>query len=1133
MRNKKNVLKTPDIFQIIKKSPLFLELSQALEKQENTHLSGLFTSATSLYASALFVETGNSMLFILPDKEQAAYVYNDLENLLSDVGLSADKKNVLFFPASYKRPYDLDHIDNANVLTRAEVFLRLVNSSKRFILVSFPEALAEKVSDKKQLKSKTFHFATGREYEIDSVIEQLVSYKFKRVDFVVEPGEFALRGGLLDIYAYSNEFPYRLEFFGDELESIREFDPESQLSKRKHSNVKLMPNVLDYELIESRAAIFDLFPKSTSIWLEKKELLADSFANSFEKAEQNYEALESPLKHLKPAELYIDKTAFLSNLEQFTVFQLGSTTNKVSAPEINFEIEPQPHFNKQFEMLAENLKEYRKKGYQNIILAESDKQLKRLQQIFTDSGLCPENSEVKLFKGLQMALQNGFIDHHLKLVCYTDHQIFDRYRRFRIRERFGGKEAFSLKEIYNLQKGDFVTHVDHGIGRYDGLQKIVNDGKEQEVIRLIYANEDLLYVNIHSLHRISKYSGKDGSVPKINKIGSPVWNKLKAKTKSRVKDIAKDLIKLYAERKAKAGFEFSPDTYMQTELEASFIYEDTPDQLKATNDVKADMEKRHPMDRLVCGDVGYGKTEIAIRAAFKAVADSKQVAILVPTTILAYQHFKTFSERLADFPARVEYISRFRSTKEVNAILNDLKEGKVDILIGTHKLVGKDVEFKDLGLLIIDEEQKFGVAIKEKLKQFKVNVDTLMLSATPIPRTLQFSLMGARDLSIINTPPPNRQPILTELTSFSEELIRDVIMYEVSRRGQVFFVHNRVQNIQEVAGLIQRYVPDVKIGIAHGQMEGKKLEKVMMGFMEGDYDVLLATKIIESGLDISNVNTIIINEAHHYGLSELHQLRGRVGRSNKKAFCYLLAPPLITMTDEARKRLQAIEEFSSLGSGFNIAMRDLDIRGAGNILGGEQSGFISDIGFEMYHKILDEALQELKETEYKELYKDEKPRDFVSECKLETDLEILIPDDYIEQVAERLSLYKEMTQIKEEEALQFYAIGLEDRFGKLPKAVLELIDSVRLRWIGKSLAMESIRLKGDNMYAFFVSNQESKFYSSPLFAQVLGHIQSHPGCCVLREKNKKLSLRFSNIYSVKQGLEKLQELKEALEEITN
>ncbi|MDA3904741.1 MAG: transcription-repair coupling factor [Bacteroidales bacterium] len=1122
-------MKTPDIFQTIKTSPLFQELSQALENRKNTHLTGLFSSAVQIYASALFVESEQSMLFILPDKEQAAYVYNDLENLLNDGGLSADRKNVLFFPASYKRPYELDHIDNANVLTRAEVFLRLANSSKRFILVSFPEALAEKVSDKKHLKSKTFHFITGHEYSIDNLIEQFASFKFRRVDFVVEPGEFALRGGLLDIYAYSNEFPYRLEFFGDELESIREFDPESQLSKRKHHSVKLLPNVLDYDLIESRIAIFDLFPKSTSIWLEKKDLLADSFAASFEKAEQNFEALESPLKHLKPTELYLDKSAFLSKLEEFPVFQFGTTSNKNSTSEIKFEIEPQPHFNKQFELLADNLKEYRKKGYQNLILAESDKQLNRLQQIFTDSGLCNGNSESRLFEGVQIALQNGFIDHHLKLVCYTDHQIFDRYRRFKIRESFGGKEAFTLKEIYNLQKGDFVTHVDHGIGRYDGLQKIVNDGKEQEVIRLIYENDDLLYVNIHSLHRISKYSGKDGTPPKINKIGSPVWNKLKAKTKSRVKDIAKDLIKLYAERKLKAGFEFEPDTYMQTELEASFIYEDTPDQLKATNDVKADMEMLSPMDRLVCGDVGFGKTEIAIRAAFKAVADNKQVAILVPTTILAYQHYKTFSERLADFPARVEYISRFRSTKDVNVILKDLKEGKVDILIGTHKLVGKELEFKDLGLLIVDEEQKFGVAIKEKLKQFKVNVDTLMLSATPIPRTLQFSLMGARDLSIINTPPPNRQPVLTELTSFNEALIRDAIMYEVSRRGQVFFVHNRVQNIQEVAGLLQRYVPDVKIAIAHGQMEGRKLEKVMMGFMEGDYDVLLATKIIESGLDISNVNTIFINEAHHYGLSELHQLRGRVGRSNKKAFCYLMAPPLIALTDDARKRLQAIEEFSSLGSGFNIAMRDLDIRGAGNILGGEQSGFISDIGFEMYHKILDEALQELKETDYKELYKDDKPRDYVSECTLETDLEILIPDDYIEQVAERLSLYKEMTQIQEEEALQFFAIGLEDRFGKLPKPVLELIDSIRLRWIGKALAMENIRLKGDNMYAFFISNQESAFYASPQFSLILGHIQTHPECCQLREKNQKLSLRFSEIYSVKQGLEKLHKLKDALE----
>jgi len=1123
-------LKTPDIFQTIKTSSLYQELFQALEKNENTHLSGLFTSAVSLYASTLYVESGQSMLFILPDKEQAAYVYNDLENLLNDSGLSADRKNVLFFPASYKRPYEIDHIDNANVLTRSEVFLRLANSTKRFILVSFPEALAEKVSDKKHLLSKTLHFKTGREYAIDALIEKLVAYKFKRVDFVVEPGEFALRGGLIDIFSYSNEFPYRLEFFGDDLESIREFDPESQLSVKKHASVKLIPNVLDYDMIEARTAIFDLLPKSTSIWLEKKELLADSFADSFEKATHNYEALDSPLKHLKPADLYLDKADFLSELDHFAVFQFGTSTHKNSANEIKFDIEPQPHFNKQFDLLAENLKEYRKKGYQNLILAESEKQLNRLQQIFTDAGLCTEKSETKLFEGIQIAVQNGFIDHQLKIVCYTDHQIFDRYRRFKIRERFGGKEAFTLKEIYNLQKGDFVTHVDHGIGRYDGLQKIVNDGVEQEVIRLIYANEDLLYVNIHSLHRISKYSGKDGAVPKINKIGSPVWNKLKAKTKSRVKDIAKDLIKLYAERKGKAGFEFTPDTYLQTELEASFIYEDTPDQLKATNDVKADMEMLNPMDRLVCGDVGFGKTEIAIRAAFKAVADSKQVAILVPTTILAYQHFKTFSERLVDFPARVEYISRFRSTKDVHAILRDLQEGKVDILIGTHKLVGKDVQFKDLGLLIVDEEQKFGVAIKEKLKQFKVNVDTLMLSATPIPRTLQFSLMGARDLSIINTPPPNRQPVLTELTSFNEALIRDAIMYEVSRRGQVFFVHNRVQNIQEVAGLIQRYVPDVKIAIAHGQMEGKKLEKVMMGFMEGDFDVLLATKIIESGLDISNVNTIFINEAHHYGLSELHQLRGRVGRSNKKAFCYLLSPPLIALTDEARKRLQAIEEFSSLGSGFNIAMRDLDIRGAGNILGGEQSGFISDIGFEMYHKILDEALQELKETDYKELYLDEKPRDFVSDCTLETDLEILIPDDYIEQVAERLSLYKDITQIQEEEALQFFAIGLEDRFGKLPKPVLELIDSVRLRWIGKALAMENIRLKGNSMYAFFVSNQESAFYSSPQFGQILGHIQSHPGCCALREKNQKLSLRFPEIYSVKQALNKLQAFKSGLED---
>ncbi|MFH1001022.1 MAG: transcription-repair coupling factor [Bacteroidota bacterium] len=1122
-------MKTPELVQNIKSSLSFQELKLALADKKNTQLSGLYTSAVAMYASALYEEINQSMLFILPDKEQAAYLYNDLENLLFDGSLSAEKKNVLFFPASYKRPYEIEHIDNANILSRSEVFLRLSSSSKPFILVSFPEALAEKVSDKKHLKSKTFHYSVGNEYSVDSLIDLLVSSKFKRVDFVVEPGEFALRGGLFDVFSYSNEFPYRLEFFGDELESIREFDPESQLSRRKLAQIKLMPNVLDYSIVEDRISIFDLLPQHTCLWLDKIDLLADGFAENYKKVEQHFQLLNSPLKHLSPSELYIDRSDFLNKIQQLCIFQFGSGHGKNQHHvEINFNIEPQPHFNKQFEMLADNLKAYKEKGYRNYILGESDKQLKRLSQIFSDAGLCPKNGENRLFEGITIAIQNGFVDHQQKIVCYTDHQIFDRYRRFKIRERFGGKEAFTLKEIYNLQKGDFVTHVDHGVGRYDGLQKIINDGKEQEVIRLIYLNEDLLYVNIHSLHRISKFSGKDGTEPKINKLGSPAWNKLKAKTKSRVKDIAKDLIKLYAERRAQSGFEFAPDTYLQNELEASFIYEDTPDQLKATNDVKADMEALHPMDRLVCGDVGFGKTEIAIRAAFKAVADSKQVAILVPTTILAYQHFKTFTERLSDFPARVEYISRFRSTKDVNAILKDLEDGKVDILIGTHKLVGKEVKFKDLGLLIVDEEQKFGVAIKEKLKQLKVNVDTLMLSATPIPRTLQFSLMGARDLSIINTPPPNRQPVLTELVSFNEALIRDAIMYEVSRNGQVFFVHNRVQNIQEVAGIIQRHVPDVKIAIAHGQMEGKKLENVMMGFMEGDYDVLVATKIIESGLDISNVNTIFINEAHHYGLSELHQLRGRVGRSNKKAFCYLLAPPLIALTDDARKRLQAIEEFSSLGSGFNIAMRDLDIRGAGNILGGEQSGFISEIGFEMYQKILDEALLELKETDYKELYQHEKPRDFVNECTIETDLEILIPDDYIQQVAERLSMYKEITQIQDEEALQFFAIGLEDRFGKLPKPVLELIDSIRLRWLGKEMAMETIRLKGDHMYAFFVSNPESSFYASPQFSVILQHIQTHPNCCKLREMNQKLSLRFSDIYSVKQGLEKLKTLKAAL-----
>lgn len=1070
--------------------------------------------------AAAFQESKGFHLLILPDKETAAYIYNDLENLLEDAGVEYHRKKVMFYPSAYKRPYETDHPDNANLLSRTEVIARINSGTKDLILVSFPEALSEKIVSKKYVSSHTIMIREEEELEQDLLIEKLSEMGFERVDFVVEPGQYAIRGGLMDIFSFAYDHPYRIEFFGDEVESIRPFNPASQLSVKKLKTAKILPNLQRKEIVERRNSFLKILPSDALLWIKNQDFIVDKLNNGFNIALKHFEELSGEIKHFHPEQLFISGQDFEDGIK---FYSRVLTDSKSTTPDFHFNVQNQPHFNKQFELLLDHMKQNRESEIQTLIVSESERQLNRLHQIFED--LEPETGR-ELYSSLQVGLHQGFVDMDLNLAVYTDHQIFDRYQRFRLREGFGGKEAVTLKELYDLQKGDFVTHIDHGIGRFDGLEKIVNDGKEQEVIRIIYKNEDLLYVNIHSLHRIAKYSGKDGTAPVLNKIGSPAWKTLKSKTKKKVKDIAEELIKLYAERRAKPGFAFTPDTYLQTELEASFIYEDTPDQEKATQAVKADMEADFPMDRLVCGDVGFGKTEIAIRAAFKAVAESKQVAVLVPTTILAYQHYKTFTDRLKDFPAKVEYISRFRSRKQITQVLKGLKDGTVDILIGTHKIVSKDVEFKDLGLLVIDEEQKFGVSIKEKLKQIKINVDTLTLTATPIPRTLQFSLMGARDLSVINTPPPNRQAVSTEVRSFSEEIIRDAIHYEVSRRGQVFFVHNRVQNMMEVAGMIQKFVPDVKIAIAHGQMEGSKLEKTMLDFIEGDYDVLLATKIIESGLDIPNVNTIIINEANHYGLSELHQMRGRVGRSNKKAFCYLLAPPDMALTEEARKRLRAIEEFSSLGSGFNIAMRDLDIRGAGNILGGEQSGFISDIGFEMYQKILDEALKELKDADVSQ-EEVQTPSLYVSDCQLDTDLNALIPDNYVENVAERLSLYKELSQVETEEGLQRFSNALIDRFGPLPVAADNLLESIRIKWLGKDLGFEMVRLKAGYLYAYFVSNQESNFYATPYFGQLLQKIQSNTQC-KFREKKGQLSLIFSNVKSIKQALVLLNELKNTL-----
>ena len=890
------------------------------------------------------------------------------------------------------------------------------------------------------------------------------------------------------------------------------------------SKITIVPNVQDRLITESRESFLDYLPKNSILWIENIEFTADKVDLEYLKANESFDKLEGIIGRLRPEELFIKKTDFLSSLNQFKLVEFKGSSNNADHL-LQFNTKPQPSFHKNFELLIANLKENSSKGIKNIILSDNPKQIERLYSIFEDIEFNLAD-EVKVdFTAITLALHEGFIDDDLKIACYTDHQLFDRYHRFHLKSGYKNKEAFTLKELYDLSPGDYVTHIDHGIGRFEGLEKIENNGIEQEAIRLSYKNNDLLYISIHSLHRITKYIGKEGTAPVLNKLGTNAWNTLKNRTKKRVKDIAKDLIKLYAERKSATGFQFTPDTYLQHELEASFIYEDTPDQNKATQDVKKDLEQSYPMDRLVCGDVGFGKTEIAIRAAFKVVADSKQVAILVPTTILALQHFKTFSERLRDFPCRVEYINRFKSTKQQHEILAKLKKGDIDILIGTHRLAGKDIEFKDLGLLIIDEEQKFGVAAKEKLKQLKINVDTLTLTATPIPRTLQFSLMGARDLSIINTPPPNRYPVQTEIRLFSEEVIRDGILYEISRGGQVFFVHNRVQNIEDVKAMIERFCPGISIGVAHGQMDGKTLEKRMLEFINGDYDVLLATTIIESGLDIPNVNTIFINDAQNYGLSDLHQLRGRVGRSNKKAFCYLLAPPLSVLTDEARKRLKAIEDFADLGSGFNIAMRDLDIRGTGNMLGAEQSGFISEIGFEMYNQILDEAILELKENEFKDVFKaDDDKKDFVKDCLIETDMEVMIPDRYISNITERLSLYKELDNAKDEKALDEFREKLIDRFGPLPKQTQELINTVQLRWLAKKIGFERLLLKNKRMTGYFIGNEESPFYQSKIFSEVLRFIQKNPNNCKMKEKNGKLTLSFEKISKVNAALMALQDL---------
>ena len=1093
----------------------YQSLLKHLQTKENAEVTGLAGASLSIVIANLFNTVHRPLLVLLPDKEESAYILNDLETLVGE-------QQVLFFPDSYRRPYQIEDTDNANVLLRAEVLNQLSHSTKPLLIVSYPEALFEKVITRKQLEKNTLKIQKGDSLTIDFLNEVLFSYHFNRTDFVTEPGEFSVRGGIVDVFSFSNNEPYRIEFFGNEVDSIRTFDVESQLSTAQLSKITIIPNVENKESDEIRQSFLEYISEQTLFIGKDMGFFDAKIEKLFAKATDIYQKLPNEVKRTPPEELYCQTTDLLKQIQRFQQVNINATTPaSKNKKEFSFHTTPQPSFNKQFELLISYFNNKHEERFQNYILCGSEQQAKRFQDIF-------EEMEQKVpYQTVQLSLHAGFVDTELKYNVFTDHQIFERYYKFQLKNGYAKKQAITLKELMQLEVGDYVTHIDHGIGKFAGLQKIEVEGKQQEAIKLIYGDRDVLFVSIHALHKITKYNGKDGKPPKIYKLGSGAWKALKQKTKARVKEIAFNLIQLYAKRKEAQGFAFAHDSYMQNELEASFLYEDTPDQSKATAEVKADMESSKPMDRLVCGDVGFGKTEVAIRAAFKAVDNGKQVAVLVPTTVLAFQHFQTFSQRMKDFPVRIDYLNRFRTAKEKKIILEELAKGQLDIVIGTHQIVGEKVAYKDLGLLIVDEEQKFGVGVKDKLKTLKENLDVLTLTATPIPRTLQFSLMAARDLSVINTPPPNRYPIDSQVVPFNEEVIRDGIRYEIQRGGQVFFMHNRVENIQEVAGMIQRLLPDARIAIGHGQMDGKKLEETMFAFMEGRYDVLVATTIIESGLDVPNANTIFINNAHNFGLSDLHQMRGRVGRSNKKAFCYFITPPLIAMSDDARKRIEAIAQFSDLGSGLNIAMKDLEIRGAGDLLGGEQSGFINEIGFDTYQKILQEAITELKENEFSELYHTtEEDKTYLTDTQIDTDFELLFPDTYVNRVAERLNLYNELSNLPNEEALQVYEHNLIDRFGKLPPQAIDLLNSVRVKWLATRMGIEKLVMKNGKMTGYFIADQNSPFYQSARFQKLLLFVQRYPDKCRMQEKETRNGLRllliFENINSVYQALKVMQ-----------
>jgi len=1112
----------PSFLSIYQSDPIFQTLAHQLSENKPFQLQvkGLSGSLDSVLLASYFEKYGGFHLVIAQDKEEAAYLNSDLQNLLAS-------QNHGIFPSSYKRPYQYEEIDNANVLQRAELLNQLLeNKGSSRIVITYPEALYEKVVNKRALVENTFTAKVGEAVDLEFVTEILSSYDFERTDFVYEPGQFAIRGGIVDVFSFSNEFPYRLELFGKEIESIRTFDPETQLSLQTVTFISLIPNVQTRLLQEVRQSFLSFLPERAILWIKDYQLTLDVMDECYLKAVQAFALLSGGNKSgalvLQPEQVFDQGFQFAAAAKEFSIVEFGRQFYLKNASKISWESQPQPSFNKNFDLLVTHLGDNEKAGYLNLITAENEKQIDRLQGIFQ------ELDPTLQIQSMLLSLREGFVDKQSKIACYTDHQLFERFHRYKSKSKSTASKALTLKEIKALHPGDYVVHVDYGVGRFAGLEKVDVSGKMQEAVRLIFRDDDLLYINIHSLHKISKYSGQEGQAPSMSKLGSPDWENKKARVKKQVKDIAKDLIALYAKRRSAPGFAFSRDSVLQVELESSFLYEDTPDQAAATADVKADMEKSYPMDRLVCGDVGFGKTEVAIRAAFKAVNDRKQVAILVPTTILAMQHFQTLQERLENFPVKVDYLNRFRSAKDIKSIKEQVASGEIDILIGTHKIVGKDVAFKDLGLLIIDEEQKFGVKVKDQLKNLRVNVDVLTLTATPIPRTLHFSLMGARDLSIIATPPPNRQPVTTEVQTFEEEVIRDAVSYELRRGGQVFFVHNRVGEIDSIANLILKLVPDARVIGAHGQMDGDKLEKIMVDFIHHQYDVLVSTNIIESGLDIPNANTILINRAHMFGLSDLHQMRGRVGRSNKKAFCFLLTSPLSGLTAEARKRLQTLEEFSDLGDGFKVAMKDLDIRGAGNLLGAEQSGFITDLGFEMYHKILDEAVQELKETEFAALFEEdlkEKVTVLVQDCTIETDLELLIPEEYVSNISERLGLYSKLDGLEKEEELIQFGQMLQDRFGPHPQAVQDLMETVRLRWQAEELGIEKLVLKGSQMKCYLLPSSKESYYTSAIFGNVMKFVQLHSKTCKIKEHKNRLILSIDQVLNIQKAQHLLKEIR--------